>query len=370
MNRWVWPGAVVVALGAVTAAASFVGPQPVPQAPFASSASRVSVVCPAFESVTATVRVAVAATGPGLRTSKVTEPNQGTDAGAFKVFTNTGQPIRVSAPLPDPFGGTSVVVAENGPDRGLSASGCVVPRTDHWFTGVDVRTQAQSEVVVSNLDGTTASVDITAYGADGKVAAPRGVEVAGNSSATISLGVLPRLDGPVTLHVSSSDGRVAAFVRQRTWQTDVPLGVDWLPSGIDPATDLVVPGIPEGAGGRTLVVTNPGERTATVTIGVLSNSGPDRAGRLRAARGPGGDHPDDRPRRRPRRAGRGAEAHIHPAGHRRHVAGQRRRRRPSRSGLHRRNGTAAGGCDLAAGSREVRTHRAAAGQPGRGARPT
>jgi hypothetical protein len=98
--------------------------------------------------------------------------------------------------------------------------------------------------------------------------------VAGNSSATISLGVLPRLDGPLAVHVSSSDGRVAAFVRQRTWQTDVPLGVDWLPSGTDPATDLVVPGIPEGVGARTLAVANPGERTATVTIGVLSNSGP------------------------------------------------------------------------------------------------
>jgi P pilus assembly chaperone PapD len=274
MNRWVWPVAVIAALGAVTTAASFVGPQPVPQTPFASSASRVSVVCPAFESVTATVRVAVAAIGKGLRTSKVTEPNQGTDAGAFKVLTNTGQPLRVSAPLPDPFGATSVVVAENGPDRGLSASGCVVPRTEHWFTGVDVRTEAQSEVVVSNLDGTSASVDLTAYGEDGKVAAPRGVEVAGNSSATISLGVLPRLGGPVTVRVGSSDGRVAAFVRQRTWQADVPLGVDWLPSGTDPSTDLVVPGIPEGGGARKLVLTNPGERTATVTIGVLGTSGP------------------------------------------------------------------------------------------------
>ncbi len=274
MNRWIWPAAVVVAVGVATAAASVVGPQPVPPAPFAQSASRVSVVCPGFESVTATVRIAVAATGPGLRTSKVAEPNQGTDAGAFAVLTNTGQPLRVSAPLPDPFGASTVVVAENGPDRGLSASSCVVPRTDHWFTGVDVRTQAQSEVVVSNLDGTAASVDLTAYGEDGKVAAPRGVEVAGNSSATISLGVLPRQPGPLTVRVSSSDGRVAAFVRQRTWQSDVPLGVDWLPSGTEPATDLVVPGLPEGAGARTLVLTNPGERTATVTIAVLSDSGP------------------------------------------------------------------------------------------------
>ena len=274
MNRWIWPGAVVIALGAATAAASLVGPQPAPPAPFTSAASRVSVVCPSFGSVTATVRVAVAATGQGLRTAAVTEPSKGTDAGAFSVLTNTGQPLRVSAPLPAPFGATSVVVAENGPDRGLSASGCVVPRTDHWFTGVDVRTQAQSEVVVSNLDGTTASVDLTAYGEDGKVASPRGVEVAGNSSVTISLGVLPRLPGPLAVHVSSSDGRVAAFLRQRTWQADVPLGVDWLPSGSEPATDLVVPGIPAGPGARLLALTNPGERTATVTIHVLSASGP------------------------------------------------------------------------------------------------
>ena len=274
MNRWVWPTSVVAGLTAVTLAASLVGAQPVPAAPFATSASRVSVVCPAFESVTATVRVGVAAAGPGLRTSRVSEPNQGSDAGTFTVLTDAGQPVRVSAPLPDPFGATTVVVAENGPDRGLSASGCVVPRTEHWFTGVDVRSQAQSEVVIANLDGTTASVDLTVYSEAGRVAAPRGVEVAGNASATISLGVLPRTAQPLTVRVSSSDGRVAAFVRQRTWALDVPLGVDWLPSGVEPATDLVVPGIPDGTGTRRLVLTNPGERTATVTIGVLSDSGP------------------------------------------------------------------------------------------------
>jgi len=274
VNRWVWPGAVVAGLAAVTLAASLVGPQPVPELPFASSASRVSVVCPAFESATATVKVAVAATGSGLRTSRVTEPNLGADAGSFTVLTAAGRPVRVSAPLPDPFGATSVVAAENGPERGLSASGCIVPGTEHWFTGVDVRTQAQSEVVVANLDGTSAAVDLAAYGENGRIAAPRGVEVAGNSSATISLGVLPRTATPITVKVSSSDGRVAAFLRQRTWNRDVPLGVDWMPGGVQPATDLVVPGIPAGSGGRTLVLTNPGERTSTVTLGVLSDSGP------------------------------------------------------------------------------------------------
>ena len=274
MNRWVWPASVVAVVSAVTLAASLVEAQPVPSAPFATSASRVSVVCPAFESATATVRVGVAAIGAGLRTSRVSEPNQGSDAGTFTVLTRAGQPVRVSAPLPDPFGATTVVVAGNGPERGLSASGCVVPRTEHWFTGVDVRSQAQSEVVVANLDGTAASVDLTVYSEAGRVGGPRGVKVAGNASGTISLGMLPRTAEPLTIRVSSSDGRVAAFVRQRTWANDVPLGVDWLPSGVEPSTDLVIPGIPDGAGTRKLVLTNPGERTATVTIRVLSNSGP------------------------------------------------------------------------------------------------
>ncbi len=274
MNRWVWPGVVLVVLVAATVAAWLVGPQPVPQTPFAAPASRVSVVCPAFESVTARVRVAVTATGSGLRTTRVSEPNQGSDAGRFKVLTSAGEPVRVSAPLPDPFGATTVVLAQDGPERGLSAAACVVPRTDHWFTGVDVRGQAQSEVVVANLDGTEASVDLTVYAESGRIPAPRGVEVTGNSSKTISLGVLPRGEAPLTVQVSSSDGRVAAFVRQRTWAGDVPLGVDWLPAAGEPATELVVAGIPAGNGQRRLVLTNPGERTATVAVSVQSESGP------------------------------------------------------------------------------------------------
>ena len=322
-------------------------------------------VCPAFESATATVRVAVTATGPGLRTSRVTEPNQGTDAGSFKVLTTAGQQVRVSAPLPDPFGATSVVAAENGPERGLSASGCIVPGTEHWFTGVDVRTEAQSEVVVANLDGTSASVDLVAYGENGKVPAPRGVQVAGNSSATISLGVLPRTATPLTVKVSSSDGRVAAFVRQRTWNLDVPLGVDWLPSGRRAGHRPGAARHPVRCRHRRLVLTNPGDRTSTVTVGVLSDSGPIELAGAEQVEVPAGTDADARPRRRARAAGRGAEAHRHPARDRRHVAGQRRRRRAPRPGLHRGDRAAARGRDLAAGGGQVREDRAPAGQPRR-----
>ncbi len=274
MNRWIRPGAIAGVVAGATVAASLLGAQALPATPFAASETRVSVVCPGFESPTATVRVAAVATGQGLRTAPVAKPAQGSEASGLHVVGAPGTPLRVSALLPDPFGATTSVSAEAGGDRGLSAAACMPPATDHWFTGVDIRPVAQSEVVVANLDGTPVSVDLTAYGQDGRFAAPRGVRVDGNSVQTISLGTLDRLAGPITLEVSSSDGRVAAFVRQRTWQADVPLGADWLEASSAPATALVVPGIPAGEGVRTLVLTNPGDRTATVTVGSLGKGGP------------------------------------------------------------------------------------------------
>lgn len=273
MNRWIWPGSLLVVVAAATVAASLVGPQVVPQTPFAATETRASVVCPGFESATATVRVAAAAAGPSLRTSKVTDPAAASDAGSFHVVDGAGAPLRVSALVPDPFGGSTSVAAEVGPDRGLSAATCASPSTDHWFAGADIRDTAQSEVVVANLDETSASVDLTVYGEGGRITAPRGIEVEGNSVQTISLGALDRSAGAVTVEVSSGDGRVAAFLRQRTWAIDVPLGADWLPEATAPATELVVPGLPSGGGERKLVVTNPGDKTATVKIGSLTTSG-------------------------------------------------------------------------------------------------
>lgn len=273
MNRWIWPAAVLGVVAAVTVSATVTGAQPIPETPFAATETRVSVVCPGFESATASVGIAAAAVGPGLRTASVADAAAGSDAGTFTVVRSPGAPLRVSALLPDPFGGISSVSAEAGPDRGLSASVCASPSTDHWFTGVDIRTVAQSEVVVANLDQTTASVDLTVYGEEGTLAAPRGIEVEGNSVQTISFGTIERSQGPVSVEVSSGDGRVAAFVRQRTWAADVPLGADWLPESTAPSTDMVIPGMPSGSGERTVVVTNPGELTATVSIGTLTTSG-------------------------------------------------------------------------------------------------
>lgn len=271
MNRWIVPGAVVVGVALVTAAATVLGPQPLPETPFAAVETRVSVACPGFSSVTATVRTAAAAAGAGLRAGPVTRPGAGEEVSGLHVATAPAYQ-RVSALLPDPFAATTTVSAAVGADRGLSAVACAAPGTGHWFGGVDLGVDAQSEVVVANLDQAEATVDLAVYAQGGRVAAPRGITVDGNSVQTISLGTVER-SGPVGVQVSSGDGRVAAFLRQRTWDGDTPLGADWLAETTPPATDQVIPGLPAGAGGRRLVVTNPGERTATVALALLSATG-------------------------------------------------------------------------------------------------
>lgn len=62
-------------------------------------------------------------------------------------------------------------------------------------------------------------------------------------------------------------------MRQFSWNRTAPYSSDWVPDGLAPATDVVLPGVPAGAGQRTLVVSNPGELTAGVDIDVLSSAG-------------------------------------------------------------------------------------------------
>ena len=129
--------------------------------------------------------------------------------------------------------------------------------------------------MLANLDATEAAVDITVLSDQGRLVAPgsRGIVVTGNSQRVVSLGQVVNSSAPVTLLVETSEGRVAAHVRQRWWRGATPVGADWITAGAAPATDIVVPGIPEGPGARDLVVANPGERIASVRIEVLGTAG-------------------------------------------------------------------------------------------------
>ncbi|HAM43605.1 MAG TPA: hypothetical protein DCM67_01085 [Propionibacteriaceae bacterium] len=138
---------------------------------------------------------------------------------------------------------------------------------------MDVSKDAQGDLILVNLDSAEAVVDLVAYGPGGRLNAPRGISVKGGSEQAVPLSVIDRNDLPITVKVTTSQGRVAAFLRQFSWDRTAPYSSDWVPDGVAPATSLVLPGIPSGNGNRTLVVSNPGELTAGVDIDVLSPTG-------------------------------------------------------------------------------------------------
>ena len=275
MNRWLVPGAVAVTLALATVAAGLLPPQAAPPVEVPPDSSRVSLVCPSFSSATASVRVVAATSGAALRTAPLSNPGKEDEASGVAKLQNAAEPVRISGRRSDAFGGATLVTAGAGPERGLSASGCQAPRTDNWFTGVDLSGDTQAELHLANLDAAEAAVDVTVWSDQGRLAAPgsRGLIVPGHSQRTVSVGQLVRSGTPLTLLVRTSQGRVAAFLRERQWQGTTPLGAEWIAPTDAPAAEVVIAGIPQGVGRRELVVANPGERTAGVRIEVLGTSG-------------------------------------------------------------------------------------------------
>ena len=277
MNRWIVPGSTVAAVAAAAVLTSTVLPSaPPPERTAEPVPTYLTAVCPSFESATAAVRVAVAGQSGELTTAPLSRPEERNDEPAgVSVLTERTEPVLVTAELSSPMGAVSLTRGTSGPDRGLSAAACESAATERWFSGVLLTEDAQADLVLANADTVDAAVDVTIFGPDGRINAPgsRGIVVESHSARSVPLGVMAEVEGPVTLLVQSSAGRVAATLRQRLWQGTTPLGADWIPPTVAPATELVIPGIVGGAGVRELVVTNPGERSTSVAVELLGEAG-------------------------------------------------------------------------------------------------
>ena len=164
----------------------------------------------------------------------------------------------------------------DGAEAGLEAAPCLVPSTSAWLPGIASGASDRTELVLSNTDDSSATVDLTFYGRNGRVAVPgsSGSEVPARSSRSVSLSGLVDAEGPLTVSVQATEGRVTAAARRIRTAGDTPAGADWIVPAAAPATQVVVPAVPGDDGARELVVTNPGELRTTVTVSVLGLQGP------------------------------------------------------------------------------------------------
>ncbi|WP_399885805.1 DUF5719 family protein [Streptomyces sp. BBFR51] len=165
---------------------------------------------------------------------------------------------------------TTEVAAGTG--RGLQGVNCTAPDTEFWFPGASTAADRTDYVHLTNPDDSAAVVDIELYGKDGAVKSTvgEGVTVPPHASESLLLSTLSDVkQTDLTVHVGVRSGRVGAEVQA----LDDKTGGDWLSAAADPASDLVIPGIPKDATAVRLVLFTPGGTDADLKVRLASPSG-------------------------------------------------------------------------------------------------
>jgi hypothetical protein len=164
-------------------------------------------------------------------------------------------------------------VVDSGSGRGLFGTSCLVPDSEFWFPGASTADGRQDYLHLVNPDEGTAVVDVQLYGKDGqlKAATGDGVTVPGGESVAVLLSTLVAEKAQdLTVHVVARSGRVGAAVQA----TAAGKGGDWLPAAADPATSLVMPGIPKDATDVRLIAFATGSDDADLTLKLATSTGP------------------------------------------------------------------------------------------------
>jgi hypothetical protein len=174
-------------------------------------------------------------------------------------------------------------VEQTGPD-GLATAQCSSPGTDFWFVGPGVASAAQVQLYLMNTDGEPADAEVDALTDSGPLlgSSDTGIIVPPHSMVVLSLGTYLRGSHAVSLHVTTSTGRVAVAVRQaRSTTTTDAFGVTvpaaapggWLPATQPPSTRLTIPGLPGTSGTVTLYLAVPGSANAQVKVTAVTAKG-------------------------------------------------------------------------------------------------
>jgi hypothetical protein len=154
---------------------------------------------------------------------------------------------------------------------GLPAAACGSPGTDFWFAGPGQHTAGRIRLYLMNVSGQPADVAVDIFTDAGPLqdTTDTGITVPPHSMVVQSLGPALRNSRSVSLHVQTSIGQVVAAVQEATGNG----AGAWLPPAQEPATRLLVPGLPSTAGTRQLFIAVPGVKDANVQVTAVTSRG-------------------------------------------------------------------------------------------------
>lgn len=207
----------------------------------------------------------------GLATLGVDGPAAGS---ALTVRPGDGDAPRVAASVGS--------VTTDGDLRGLAAASCGRPGVSQWLVGGSTEIGSSAQLVLQNAGRTPATVQVTVWGQNGRaVLAGGGQQLVGPGTEVVQLleAAAPEQRRTV-VHVTSSGGLVSAYLQQNTLDGLVPLGVDFVVPGAEPAPDLALAGV-VSAGEAVddphapqLRVLAPGDEPGTARVVVYGPDGP------------------------------------------------------------------------------------------------
>ena len=221
--------------------------------------------------------VVMTPTGGGAALGSMSSPGQG-----WEEDTETGETsytLRATGAMAAGLEAEQTTHRDDGPDRGLAGARCAAPATDQWFTGPGPASADELDLYLTNVDAQPAFVDLAALSGDGPLDTvdgrgirvdPRTTRIVKIGKSAEGLGDAVRGAVDLTLRVRAGGGRVAASLRARIGEGK---GIEWLPRAHPPAASLLVPGVPDGAGKRRLLVAVPGESDARIEVRVITTEG-------------------------------------------------------------------------------------------------
>jgi hypothetical protein len=217
---------------------------------------------------------AISAKGPGVlslltvrpASSEATNGTKGT-----KRTKGTSEPTGWSVTASGTM--AQAMEAEVAQSSGVASLRCGEPGSDIWFVGPGQQNgAAQIQLELMNIDSLAATVDVSMITDAGPVQAGNdtGITVPPHETVTESLSSAAGNSGVVAIEVHTSSGRVAADVSEGGSARGST--TNWLPSAAAPSTQLVIPGVPPSSHAE-LFLTVPGTAAAKVNVLAITPQG-------------------------------------------------------------------------------------------------
>jgi hypothetical protein len=166
---------------------------------------------------------------------------------------------------------------ESRTDDWLAWLPCPEPRARWWFVGAGAATVNHDTVLtVSNPRAGQAVIDLDVYGSKGRVEAPglHGITIPAGTARTFNLARVAPAVGDLAVNVVATRGLVAISAADRFAPRSRGKAVqEWLPGQALPARDITMVGLPAKPDDASLIVVNPRQVAAIVSVEVVGATG-------------------------------------------------------------------------------------------------